>query len=485
MLTFFSFPGSIEVRDLNHLSPAADIHHSHNEPVHIAAPFHSASHGPDQNGIHRQPREHGNGPTRSGVLYSVPTFVPAINAIGHAASPMIESQNSLAPLTATPTTQAFPVPADPGFRIMRPPSAATQMLNPPDDRVVDVLGVEASSPILTEILFEETLTLREPTLLVGEGEPSATSNRASSGEATYRTSPQSLDSYTLPNVYDVLFSGDVISQSLISEAGRLDAHLATNESDQARAIDAVFVPALPLATADSLADQRLETDLHTDEAFIDIAEVLEDRFGWHPSRLRIGDRDAEKESADDHLPTNSATSHDSNELGWILRQLDRSHSPDDDVADQGRDMAELVPATRRSSAEGGMIELSHFHAPHPMPSAHGASVPVSAVNTDGIGTVEFVKTDSSCARYQAFELAWQLVDPTSTEPTLDEGSGESTPANLSPTSEDTTPDENSLDTDTRDRSASSSTKVSAASALFLGFFWRRRARRHRSRPQSA
>jgi len=362
--------------------------------------------------------------------------------------------------------QTFSIPVDPGLGITTAPSTTSQMLNPPNDRVLDVFGVDASLSILTENLSEETLMSHEPTLLASDRELSATFNRASGDEAIYSSGRQFAAPKTNWFTSNLIWATTVarVNRPIdLGEVGLLSSSLA-DESFEAFAL--------------SNGHERLSGELFDDEALLDIAEVLDDRLGSQPRRLRISDRDVEKEPADDYLPTNSGAPHDWNELGWILHQLDHLESPDRDVADQSRDMADQGPAVRREGAEGGMIELSHFHSPLHTPFTHGAIAVVGAANADGISSVEFVKTDSSCARYQAFELASRLVDPTSTDPTLDEGSGESIPsANLSPTNKESTPDDNSLDTDTRARNASSSIKAPAASALLAGFFWRRRWKR--------
>jgi len=402
----------------------------------------------------------------------MPTFTPAVNLAESVAPPVIESTNRPVPPMPSSTTHTFPAPADSGHGIGAVSFATTPIFNPPVDPVFELLGAGTDSSILTETPSQNTLILNEPESLGRETETSAIFNRATGAEAIYSGERSFTAARTDWLTWDLTWAEAIVSANRPidrGEVGIFSSSLAAKSLQE---------------SASSSVQEIFSGELLDDEYFLDIAEVLDDGSRSQPCRLPIGERDVDEHAKDDYSPTSSATPHNWNDLYWLLQRSDCIENPDDGVVDESQDIGEQGSTTGREDAESGMIELSHYHSPLAPRSAHDATMVVDVANVDGIGRVEFVKTDSSCPRYQAFEVASQPVDLP--EPILDEDSGESaSSAGLPPTGRDSTSDDNSFDTDAHARNASSSAEAPAASALLVGFFWSRRARRHRSLPQSA
>jgi hypothetical protein len=266
----------------------------------------------------------------------------------------------------------------------------------------------------------------------------------------------SLESLKSWRVYEL--SGDRFGLvSIIDEIIQARFQVGAGGFGHGEATDAAFAANSSSATTESRLDQWAEVDLLADEDLIDIAELTDEPSRGQPRRLRTADRSSDEPPVEDRSSADSEAASDWHALRRLLRRLRPWEPADDDRATRDR-----APTAHQEGDGGGMIELAH------------APVPSRGTCADGRNaSVEFLKTDGACARYQAFEVACPWVAPPATGALSAEDVGEHVSSeDATPVREASAAETASADARKNSSESLSSSKALVAPALLAGFLLR-------------
>jgi hypothetical protein len=449
MLTALPLPGLAGARDVDHFLTFEQASHERvdSTPGRLGNP----SHGPVRHGD-QGPRNaaHDRRPSGSHGVYLIgPTPTISFSALIVTPLPGLQYQLALLPSTAVP--HVSPPTQKSSLDLAVTPTFDAGLVTPPES---GIHATASTAPGLapTPSLSPDTTPTRRTTLLPeGEGMSTtatesflattgslvAASTSLPAAEAVPAVSnsiaPDTADSER--HLDDVTKSGTPSPAVMSGKLDAIDSYRAYASSlfelTSASALDAIalsyiesssgawseMLPADFAYAADawhaatqSSSNSSTEPGLSGDERFTDIAELWDERLEFE-SRLDRGSDEDGSEPDDTRRTTAEPDLPDPH--GWsaffqrceLLEAIGRQSPQTSAEADQ-------EPAAGEDAGDRGMIEIAYRDpAPPQEPASEVPPTDGDAAEAAGHASIVIIKTDGSCARYQAFEFASQPTRP--------------------------------------------------------------------------
>jgi len=446
MLTALPIAGWAGARDVDHFPTVQQFSHDRADPTPQRPD--GAQHGPGQRGDHgsqnaaqqhRQPNIH--------VSYLIgPT--PAIRYSSFVVTPRPGLQYHVVLLPLVPSSQA-PRSAQ-NSTIDPAPSAAVDatFVTPLESTIGSTLPTGAGPEPTPSLTALTRSTWRDTLLPEGEGTSASayesvveTSGALDAGRSSLPSDAAApfISNVVSPNPADSDFRPDEVTPSDIPSVAVTAGAVDMSASDRAYVLSVFDLTSVSALDAVALAYvEPSNTSLHenpaSDFAFAadtwDATErsrdnaagepVLSERErlseiaeSWHDRinlESRIGEDNDENDSERDDTDIPLAGPDSPDPRRWIAfpERLAVFKASNREQSSPSADKADDEPARSDDATEPHMIEIAYRDPASPQePTGENARTDSDAPGVSHVASIELIKTDGACARYQAFEVAAQ------------------------------------------------------------------------------